>query len=654
MRPHGQNRRRLLLAAAANLLMFAAAPARAQHAGDNPVTAADDAYGLTLGLESVGLYSAGLVRGFSPQAAGNVRIDGLYFDQQGGLSNRVVEGSVIRVGISEIGYAFPAPTGIVDYNLRRLGGDTPSATLIGNLGPYAAHGVSLDVSLPLLNSTLLVPVGVAAQVSTATPYGAYPGYTSTIKSAGATPQWSPNDRVTVRAILDWQQTTAAKTFPIYYTAGDFLPPPIPTNFRGQDWAEGRNVTVNLGGLISARLSEHWSLNAGLFRSTVDAPVSYADLYTDIQRNGRSDHVVVGFPEQFTGSTSGEARLTGAFGAGDFRQQVILMARGRETTARYGGQNAVDLGPADLSMFVQSARPQFAYSVLTDDQARLWSAGVAYHVAWRRRIEVEAGVQQESYHETVAMPGTIPSDVSAHPLRLYGNAALAVGSQMTLYGGYTQGLENSGTAPSSAANGGAVLPASKTWQLDAGLRYAVTPRFKIIAGVFELEKPYFNLASNNIDERLGLQRGKGVEFSIAGEVAKGLTVNVGMLDGGVGITGPNLAAAGVGPVAVGQPRLIYNAAVNYALPWIPKLSLDASVLHFGAQPESVDDRVYTPATNQVNLGGRYGFTALGHKTTLRLQAQNALGHAVWTNAYTPGFFRYPGPKTVFAYFTTDFP
>src|SRR5450631_964438 len=93
--------------------------AHAQHASHNAVTAADDAFGLTLGLESIGMYSPGQIRGFSPKAAGNLRIEGLYFDQQGPLSNRVIEGSAIRVGITEIGYAFPAPTGIVDYALRR-------------------------------------------------------------------------------------------------------------------------------------------------------------------------------------------------------------------------------------------------------------------------------------------------------------------------------------------------------------------------------------------------------------------------------------------------------------------------------------------------------------------------------------------------------
>jgi hypothetical protein len=39
----------------------------AQHASDDPLATANDAFGLTLGLESIGLYGPGLVRGFNPQ-----------------------------------------------------------------------------------------------------------------------------------------------------------------------------------------------------------------------------------------------------------------------------------------------------------------------------------------------------------------------------------------------------------------------------------------------------------------------------------------------------------------------------------------------------------------------------------------------------------
>ena len=351
-----------------------ASAAWAQHASDNPVNSAVDAFGLSLGLEKVGLYNPGSVRGFSPISAGNVRIDGMYFDLQGEPSNRVVEGSTIHVGVSEIGYPFPAPTGIADYNLRNVGGDTPTATIIASAGPYEAWGISIDGSIPLIGKELVLPIGISTNISTQSSEDGifYPGLTSRITNVGATPQWTPNSRVTVRALIDWQGTTAAKTIPEFFTAGDFLPPLVAKGYVAQNWARGQNATMNLGLLVTAQLADDWLLRAGVFRSKNDSPSGFADLYTDIQPTGQSEHVVVGFPDQNTSSASGEVRLTGTFLTGDWRQQVIFSARGRDTTSRYGGEDVVDVGPASISTIVQVPEPNFTFSARTVDFAQLWS------------------------------------------------------------------------------------------------------------------------------------------------------------------------------------------------------------------------------------------------------------------------------------------
>ena len=634
-------------------MILQAAPLRAQHASDNPVATAEDAFGLTLGLESIGMYSPGQVRGFSPQSAGNVRIDGLYFDQQGALSNRVIEGSTIRVGVSEIGYAFPAPTGIVDYGLRSPGNGTPNATIIANAGPYDAWGVSVDGSLPVIGKELVLPIGVSSQVSTQTPFGTYPGYTSTITSAGATPQWSPSEKLTVRALIDWQQTRDATTFPLFFPAGDIVPPPTPRGYLGQNWAEGRSLTENLGALVTAQLSREWSLAAGLFHSKADNPLSFADLYTNIQPNGQSEHLVVGYPDQSAASTSGEVRLKGRFSAGNWHHELIFLARGRDILARYGGDDAIDVGPANIESGRQVPEPDFTYSTRTTDRTELWSIGSAYHVGWRDLVEFEIGLQEENYRKAVASPGAPETELTDRPWRGYGNSAIALTHSLTLYAGYTQGLEDSGVAPSAAQNRGAVLPASLTWQLDSGVRYLVTPRLKLIAGVYELQKPYFNLDTGDVDRELGVQRAKGVELSVSGQQLAHFDINIGILAAKVSIVGSNLAAEGVGPIAVGQPRLQYVANVNYTFPWWPAVSLDLAATHFGSAPATVDNGLQVPKVTWVNLGGRYKFTAFGKNNTLRVQIQNLPDSYAWTSVYTPGLFQWPGPRTVFAYLTTDF-
>ena len=53
----------------------------AQRAEENVTTGSEDAFGRSIGNESIGIYNEGDVRGFSPIEAGNVRLEGLYFDR---------------------------------------------------------------------------------------------------------------------------------------------------------------------------------------------------------------------------------------------------------------------------------------------------------------------------------------------------------------------------------------------------------------------------------------------------------------------------------------------------------------------------------------------------------------------------------------------
>src|SRR5690242_21424753 len=84
---------------AAAALVCVSAGANAQSRSDeNAVTQAEDAFGFSVGRESLGIYSAGNARGFSPTAAGNLRIDGLYFDQIASLQGTLLDSTSIKVG----------------------------------------------------------------------------------------------------------------------------------------------------------------------------------------------------------------------------------------------------------------------------------------------------------------------------------------------------------------------------------------------------------------------------------------------------------------------------------------------------------------------------------------------------------------------------
>ena len=120
---------------------------------------ASDAFGLTIGTQSIGLYSQNSVRGFSPIQAGNMRINGLYFDRQA-IGTKMVRATTIYVGLSAQSYPFPAPTGIADLQLRVPGSKTIT-TLSSNYESYGIRtpSVSLDVSWPVAPGVLGVMGG---------------------------------------------------------------------------------------------------------------------------------------------------------------------------------------------------------------------------------------------------------------------------------------------------------------------------------------------------------------------------------------------------------------------------------------------------------------------------------------------------------------
>jgi iron complex outermembrane recepter protein len=633
------------------LVLESLSSAYAQHAADNPVVSADDGFGLTIGIESTGIYNPGSIRGFNPQVAGNVRIDGLYFDQQGGLTNRIIEGSTVRVGISEIGYAFPAPTGIVDYDLRHASNGAPTASIIAEAGPFDIRSFSVDGSVPLVSKELQLPLGVSYQIGGPPSTGPNLGYTARIANVGAAPQWQPNDRVTVRMFVDWQDITHSQTVPIIFSDGTALPPEISRGYYGQRWAEAHTVTENYGATVDARLSSDWTLAAGLFHSLLDQPVSYADLYLDTLPTGLADHVIVGYPDQEVGSTSGEARLTGHFPYGTGFNDIVFSVRGRDTLAHYGGSDAVDEGEAYINEGTQLAAPVFVYGPTTRDSTKLWSVGVAYHGRWRRLVEYSVGLQNEHYDKTVAPPNLPTSHLTDDPWRLYGSAAAPLTHDLSAYTDYTQGFEDSGSAPNTAANPGAILPTTRTWQVDGGLRYRLTPKLSLIAGAFELNKPYFSLDTHNVDRALGEQRASGTEISLAGQITSTLNVNLGAVVGEVHILGPNLAADGVGTNAVGQPHNQFLLNIDYGFPRWPAWSADLGVYHFGTVPGTVDNALWVSSVTTVNVGSRYRFSLLGAQSTLRVQVQNLTNAYIWNIGLNPGFVQF-APRSVIAYVTVD--
>ena len=177
---------RVILVAVVGVTISYSSPAWSQRAGENAVAAAQDAFGTQVGNESIGLYNGADVRGFNPTEAGNLRIEGLYFDRQGEHTNRVITGSQVRVGLSAQSYPFPAPTGIVDYALRRPG-DKTITSMVATYGPYGAATLEIDTQHPLVDGKLSVGGGFATMYEMTPSQKSNPAWNRILYRARGTP-----------------------------------------------------------------------------------------------------------------------------------------------------------------------------------------------------------------------------------------------------------------------------------------------------------------------------------------------------------------------------------------------------------------------------------------------------------------------------------
>ena len=601
----------------------------AQRTDENAVKAADDAFGTSVGNEKIGLYSASDVRGFSPVNAGNIRIEGLSVTEHGGFTNRIVSGSTIRVGLTAQGYPFPAPTGIADYSLRSSGNDAIFSPVI-YLGPYDTRQVDLDAQLPINRDRLSLAAGLSYRYEEN-----FPGEDGHTLTGGGVMRWRPSSSIEIKSFYGRTKVKDDLDIPSIFTAGPYLPPRIERRNFGLDYTGTDVERQYYGGLGSAQLSENWQIRAGLFRWESDVKISMTELFRNVQRDGSAQRQLVATRDQRAESTSGEMRSSYSRTEGARRHTIHLAARGRTTERTYGGSDLRDLGTAVIGTPTDVARPDFDFGPLTNDKVRQITGGIGYELRWPKVAELSIGVQKTDYEKNTQIPAGPAITTKDSPWLYNGTLALHLTDKLVAYAGYTRGLEESGVAPANAVNRNSAPPALRTSQRDAGIRYAILPRLSLVAGVFDVRKPYFNLDQELVYRNLGTVRHRGVELSLAGQPVEGLSVVAGAVFLDAEVSGEAVDLGIIGRKPVGTAGRMIRVNFDYRLPFFDALSVDLGITNQAAQVASAlsyaelgGRQLMTEPQTLVDLGARYRFKAGSAPVTLRAQVTNAFDVYRW--------------------------
>ena len=631
-------------------LLLVSSGARAQRASENPTAAAADAFGTRVGNENIGLYNSNNARGFSPAQAGNERIEGLYFDQQGNLGIRVSRSVTMRIGLAAQSYPFPAPTGISDISLRIPGKSTVVSPALQLDRPTGMTLASVDMQTPLIADKLAMSAGTGFFRSINDYRGSNLG-----GNIGALFQWTPKDDVEIIPFVVAMMNRDQEQQPLLYTAGAYLPPKYDRSvFFGQDWADRNSHELNFGMVARGTVWTNWRLQAGIFRSTQVIPENHLVFYNKIQPNGIANLDILRYPEHSSASTSGEIRASGIFSDGPWRHTVHIAVRGRLSDRIFGGGNTVSFGPATVGISRPVLEPTYTLGVRDQDKVNQATPGIAYIGQWVNVGEFSVGLQKSFYHRTIGKVG-LPTTATtqSQPWLYNGTLAIYATQDISFYGSYTRGLEEFGNAPEDVVNRGEPLPAEGTKQIDAGLRYRITPALSLVAGVFEVSKPYFERNLVNVYTDVGSLSHKGIEVSFTGQPIPGLRIVSGALFLKARISGLPIDQGLIGDISPGTPPRTILFNVQYGAPSWGGITVDADINARGSMVANRANTLRVPALTTLSVGLRFPFEVLHAKANLRMQIENVTNAYGWNVSGSSGRYSANGAREFKTRLVADF-
>lgn len=603
------------------------APLRAQ---DDVNAAAGDAFGSRIGQEGIGLYSESLVRGFDLQQAGNYRIGDAYFVRAATPPDTIVEGSWIRVGPSALPIDFPAPSGIVQYRLRDDSRDRASLELgfqhllDSNPRPYLRSFFTRRGD----DGRMSLSGGVLASPSARYIFGNEARY----RSIGLVPRFDIGD--------DWEATAFYSRYAQTYQADvgfqpageDALPRPERLRYLGQPWSRYDTRNTTYGAILATRPRDNtWDFSFSNIHSRVVRPRSDYNLFTDIAPDGMAtaSTVVARDREIFSRAYEGVARRD--WTRGMRRDELTLLARVRASDYRNPRVNAVDIGTVSLfGPIPQLAGPgdagNDARSSAAIDQDEL---GIGWQHQERGGFAVNAGARRVWLDESSRSASGVDTGRASAEWLYNTSVVWPLSARLTAFASTTRGIEEAGTAPENAANRYDVLPPILARQAELGGKWQSAGGLAVIGTLFEIAKPEPGFDADSVYRSLNDVAHRGVELSLAGPIAEGLSVVAGVSWLRPRLEGALVDAGSIGGRPVGRSSRVALSSFSYQPEAWGGFSIDADATYHGAAPADDRNRSQTSGYTLLNVGARYRFSLRNTPAQLRLRIYNAADRYAWT-------------------------
>lgn len=216
---------------------------------------------------------------------------------------------------------------------------------------------------------------------------------------------------------------------------------------------------------------------------------------------------------------------------------------------------------------------------------------------------------------------------------------------SVYGSLSHGLQHGGIAEMGTANEASVLPPSRSKQLEVGVKGVVGEALFLSAAAFDIRQGLEYVNAANVFVRAGEQRHRGVELALRGRPDADLNYSLSLMALDAEQTGTGDASV-EGKRVTNVPEFRSTAWVEYAVPALAGLKLDATWQYAGSKAFDPANRVKVPGYHVAALGASYALRLGGMQTILRARVDNVFDEFYWRDVtQSLGGYLLPGaPRT----------
>jgi iron complex outermembrane receptor protein len=476
-------------------------------------------------------------------------------------------------------------------------------------------------------------------------------------SGGTTLDHEHRDSVMVGGGFDWRSEVAHVSLDLGYQdkgidfgrsevflgAGVTSIPKVPSNTRnyGEPWSFTR--LKDLFGVLHAdyTILADVTLYADVGGRDGSENGTYTSLTLANAATGAATASFLGVPRT-DDNESTNAGIRAKFQTGPISHEINIGGSGLWEVGRY----AYTFGPSvadNLYNLVYAKQPAILFSGgnVNDpypiDRVRLWSVyGSDTISAFDGRAQLIIGVREQNIlvRGYSYGGGGLDSSYDASKATPVVGVVLHPTPQTAVYFNRIEGLAQGPIAPSGTTNAGELFPPYDSVQYEVGAKYQ-RANFATSLAFYQIEQPnaYEQSTASGIPTYVvdGIQRNRGIEWTISGEIAHGLRVI-----GGATLTNPALqntgSAATDGNKAIGIPDYTVNANLEYDLPFLLGGTVTGRVIRTGIQQVDNANALQLPGWTRFDLGARYTFLVHEKPVTARFGVDNIADKRYWESAY----------------------